>query len=337
MTQVFRRVLPLLVAVGLLTYALKDISFHDIGAQLQQANYTFIGLVWLITLVSYWLRGKRWQQPLRAMGYRPTVFRTTVAMQTGTIASMIVLGSGELTRCATLQRTDGVPIAQGIGSVVAERIVDLLMLALVLLLTLTLEISRMRTYLAGLTVALPGTYGLLAGLGALVVLGIITWRVLISATVRQHPFITKIIGLFQGFGRGFAAIRQLPQPGLFIGLTILNQGLAWLGTYLLLLSVDATHNLPPTAALTILAVSSLGGLAVPTQGGIGTYHFLVSRALVLYGFTATGGAVVATFLHAVGFFINLALSSLSFLILPVLIQHRQAETNQPTTNKSSAG
>lgn len=78
-----------------------------------------------------------------------------------------------------------------------------------------------------------------------------------------------------------------------------------------------------------MAVSSLGGLAVPTQGGIGTYHFLVSRALVLYGFTSAEGAVVATFLHAVGFGINLVLSSVSFLVLPILI------TSRPTKQADS--
>jgi hypothetical protein len=64
-------------------------------------------------------------------------------------------------------------------------------------------------------------------------------------------------------------------------------------------------------------------LAVPTQGGIGTYHFFVSRALVLYGLPAAEGVSIATFMHAIGFGINLVLSSTSFLIVPILVQHRQ--------------
>ena len=72
-----------------------------------------------------------------------------------------------------------------------------------------------------------------------------------------------------------------------------------------------------------MAVSGLGTLLVPTQGGVGTFHFVVSRALVLYGLTTTEGALVATFMHAVSFGINLILSSLSFLIVPTLVQQRQ--------------
>lgn len=319
-----KRAAPFLLAVALLFYALKDISFRAIGNQFRQANYALIGAVGLVTVVSYVLRGKRWQQPLLALGYQPTTLRTTVAMQTGVVSSMIVLGSGELTRCATLQRTDGVPLAQGLGSVVAERIIDLLMLVLVLMITVLLEFGRMRRYLSGITLAVPDTYLLIAGAGLLVGAGVLSWWALRNPAVRQHPFTAKVLNGLAGFRRGFWAIRQLPRPGLFVGLTLLHQGLAWLGTYLLLRSLDSTHHLPPTAALTILAVSSLGGLAIPTQGGIGTYHFLVSRALVLYGFAPAEGAVVATFLHAIGFGINLILSSVSFLILPTLIAAKAA-------------
>ena len=320
-----RRGLPIILAVVLLAYALKDISFSAIIDQFQRANYGLIALFGLITVGSYLLRGKRWQQPLWGLGYRPTAFRTTVAMQTGIISSMIVLGSGELTRCITLQRTDGIPVSQGIGSVVAERIIDLFMLLLVLILTLILEFSRMQVFMDGLAPNVPNAYLIALILGGITTAGLLGWWVITRPVVRQHRLTLKLFGLVQGFSQGFMAIRQLPQPGLFIFLTVLNQLLAWLSAYLLLLAVDSTHNLPPTVALTILAVSSLGGLAVPTQGGIGTYHFLVSRALVLYGFSVGEGAVIATFMHAVSFGINLLLSSLSFLIVPVLITNRRKE------------
>ena len=330
MKQYVKRIIPLVLAIALLSYAIKDISFRAIGEQFQHADYGLISIVGLVTVASYFVRGKRWQQPLWVLGYRPTTFRTTIAMQTGVVSSMIVLGSGEITRCVTLQRTDGVPLSQGIGSVVAERVIDLFMLALVLLLTGLLEFRRMHTYLAGLTLAVPNMYLIVGAIGATVVATLVGWWALNDPALRQHSLMVKILGVFQGFGRGFMAIRQLPQPGLFVLLTFLNQFLGWLSTYLLLLAVDSTQHLPPSAALTIMAVSSLGGLAVPTQGGIGTFHFLVSRALILYGFSAPQGAVVATFLHAVGFGINLLLSSISFLLLPLLIARRTASQPEHT-------
>ncbi|GAB3923026.1 lysylphosphatidylglycerol synthase transmembrane domain-containing protein [Larkinella terrae] len=322
MKKQLRNLLPLGLALALLTYALKDISFVDIGRQFRQAHYGWIALVGFATVLYYLVRGKRWQQPLLALGYFPTAFRATVATLAGVIASLIVPGSGELTRCATLQRTDQVPFAQGVGSVVAERIIDLLMLGVVLLLTILLELSRMQSYLSGLSFRVPDQTGwtlLFGGLIILAVLGWAFWYMLRNSTIQKHTFTQKIANSVKGLWMGFSAISQLPNSLLFVLLTVLSQFFAWLSTYWLLMALDSTRSLPPTAALAILAVSSLGGLAVPTQGGIGTYHFLVSRVLVLYGFSPTEGAAVATFLHAVGFGINLLLGSLSFLIVPSIL------------------
>ncbi|SFE01237.1 lysylphosphatidylglycerol synthase transmembrane domain-containing protein [Spirosoma endophyticum] len=321
-----QRMIPLLLAAILLWYVLKDVPLPEIASQFCRANYGWLSLVGLLTGLFYVVRAARWKITLQAIGYQPTLFRVTVALLAGSMASMLVPGAGELTRCGTLQRTDGVPISQGIGSVVAERIIDLFMLMLVLLLTVSLEFARMKTYLIGLTLAIPNTYAVFGVIGLVIVSGLVGWWAIRSDAVRNHSLISKVVNIFEGFSRGFMAIRQLPNPGLFVVLTLLNQFLAWLGTYILLLAVDSTQNLPPTAALTIMAVSSLGGLAVPTQGGIGTYHFLVSRALILYGFTATQGAVVATFLHAVGFGFTLVLSSISFLIVPILIANRNTKS-----------
>lgn len=327
---ILQRAIPVLLAGLLLWYVMRDVPLQEIGNQFRLANYGWLSLVGLLIGLFYIVRAARWQLTLQAIGYQPSLFRATVALLAGSLASMIVPGAGELTRCGSLQRTDGIPISQGIGSVVAERIVDLLMLALVLLLTITLEFNRAKEFLSSLTLALPGTLVIVIGVVALFGVSIAIWQLLKHPVLQKHPFMASLIGIGQGFSRGFMSIRQLPNPGLFIALTLLIQGLAWLSTYVLLLATDDTHHLPPRAALTILAVSSLGGLAVPTQGGIGTYHFFVSRALILYGFTATKGAVVATFLHAVGFGFNLLLSSVSFLLLPILIARKPASQPEHT-------
>lgn len=325
-----RRVLPILLAAGLLWYVLKDVPLPEMAGQFQKANYGWLSLVGLLLGLFYIIRAARWRLTLQAMGYAPSLFRTTIALLAGTLASMIAPGAGELTRCGSLQRMDDVPVSKSLGSVVAERIIDLLMLILVLLLTVILEFRRVQIYLRDLTPAIPSSLMIVTGFVIAVAVAVLGWRILHSVALREHPFAIKITGLFQGFKQGFMAIRKLPNPGLFIAYTLSNQVLAWLANYILLLAAEDTQNLSPKAALTILAVSSLGGLAVPTQGGIGTYHFLVSRALLLYGFTVTQGAIVATFLHAVGFGINLLLSSVSFLILPLLITRKTRSQPQRT-------
>ena len=155
----FQRAIPILLAGLLLWYVMKDVPIQEIGNQFRLANYGWLSVVGVLIGLFYVLRAARWQLTLQAIGYHPSLFRATVALLAGSLASMIVPGAGELTRCGTLQRTDGVPISQGIGSVVAERIVELFMLILVLLLTITLEFSRAKTYLSSLTLALARQNG----------------------------------------------------------------------------------------------------------------------------------------------------------------------------------
>lgn len=329
MNQSLKRLLPVVLAIGLLTYALKDISFAELGQQFRKANYSWILLTLLLTVLTHVIRGKRWQQALIALGYQSTTFRTTIAMQSGGIASMIVPGSGELTRCATIQRTDGVPFSQSVGSVVAERVLDLLMVCLLLLVTFAVELRRMQQYLSSLTFVKPGVFWsslLVGGLFA----GFILYRIWQLPVVQGHALTTKIKGFGRGLGEGFFAVRRLHNPALFISLTVLVQVIGLISTYLMLLSLEITGSLPFTAAFTVMAVASIGGLAVPTQGGVGTYHFFVSRALTLYGLSLEDAVVAATFMHAVGFAVNIVLSSVSFLIVPFLVSQKK-EDAQPVS------
>ena len=325
-----RQVLPIGLAIGLLWYVLKDVPLTELVAQFRRADYRWLALAGLLVGLYHLTRAARWQLTLQALGYRPSLFRTTVALLAGTLASMVVPGAGELTRCGTLQRTDGVPLAQGIGSVVAERVIDVLMLVGLIGLTLLLEFKRVGQYIVNLLAPVrmrflgihqSGLWLAAALLSVFIAVGLFYWFVR-SQTVRQHRFAIRLLNIGRNVGQGFMGVGQLQRPGLFVALTVMTEVLLFLITYVLFFASSQTNALPPIAALTILTVSSLGGLAVPTQGGLGTYHFLVSRVLMLYGMNETDGIIVATFLHAVQVGFSLLLSSASFLIVPMLIRQR---------------
>ncbi|GAB3941749.1 lysylphosphatidylglycerol synthase transmembrane domain-containing protein [Spirosoma harenae] len=333
MMHLLKRILPLLLGLILLAYVLKGISFEDIGTQFKQADYWWILLTGFLTTLTFFVRGMRSTQPLLALGYHPTTFRVTIALLAGTIAGMIVPGSGELTRCATLQRTDGIAFSHAVGAVLAERVLDFFVLIGVCLLTFTLEYVRLQTYFSGYALNVPSGLGwILLSVGVLAA-GLIYWffmRTDWSAPRWQHPFIQKVIGFIRGLRQGLLSLKKLPNPALFIFLTVLNQVMAWLMTYSLMMSLESTRELPILSVLTIETVSLVAGVLIPTQGGIGSYHLLVSRVLTLYGFSIHNATVLATFLHAVGFFFNLLISSIGFLIASLLV------TRKPITVQKSA-
>ncbi|WP_405516697.1 lysylphosphatidylglycerol synthase transmembrane domain-containing protein [Spirosoma sp. KNUC1025] len=245
-----RQGLPILLAIGLLWYVLRDIPISALAVQFRQANYGWLALFGLILVFYHLVRAARWQLTLHALGYRPSLLHTTVAMLAGMLASMIVPGAGELTRCGTLQRTDNVPITQGIGSVVAERVVDLLMLGLLVGLTFLLEFKRVGYYLLGLLSPLQtrlsaNNSSLLVGLlvAGVLAAGLIYW-LFRRIAFRQHPVVIRLITIGRGIGNGFMGIQRIKRPWLFIGFTLLSYMLVFLATYVLFFTSSQTLTLP---------------------------------------------------------------------------------------------
>lgn len=329
MTHFLKRFLPLGLGILLLIYALRNVSVSAIRQQFQLADYRWIVLTGLLTALTFLIRGARSRQPLLALGYTPTTFRVTLALLAGTLAGMIIPGSGELTRCATLQRTDGVSFSQAIGAVLAERVLDFFVLLGVVCMTFVLEFERLQRYFGGYALRLPSTTGWWLLISGLLAVGLLRWsvrRVDFMHPRWQHPLVQRAIGFSRGLRDGLLSLRKLPQPGLFVLLTILNQAMAWLMTYCLMMALPTTRALPIRSVLTIETVALLGGILVPTQGGIGTYHLLIGRVLMLYGLPMAQSTVLATFLHAVGFFLNLLISGVGFLMATFSFGNAKVDT-----------
>jgi uncharacterized membrane protein YbhN (UPF0104 family) len=104
-----RQVVPIGLAIGLLWYVLKDVPLNQLAEQFQRADYGWLSLVALLIGLYVVVRAARWRLTLQVIGFSPSLFRTTIALLAGSLAGMIVPGAGDLTRCSTLQRTDGVP------------------------------------------------------------------------------------------------------------------------------------------------------------------------------------------------------------------------------------
>ena len=319
--------LQLAVAAGLLWYVLKDINYRSLLNEFAQADYLWLLAFSVGLFLFYLMRAARWRLTLQALDYYPSLFRVTVALLAGTLASMVFPGAGEFTRCTTLQRTDGVPVSTGLGLVVAERIIDLLMLGVLCGLTFLVEARRVGAFLASVLTptrnkiaAYSQHWPWLLLLGGLLILAIYwLWR---HYLVRQPVLMGRLSRIGKGVAEGLASVYRLKRPLLFVILTVFSYVVQVVCTYMIFLAMPAMRNLPVTAALTILTLSSLGGLAVPTQGGIGTFHFLISRAMVLYGLTLSQGTIIATFMHAVSFGVGLLLSVVSFMLVPFLIRKK---------------
>ena len=322
MKKLLRQVLPLLLAFALLAYALRGMPLASLLDQFQKASRGWIAVTALVMGIQTILRAVRWRMLLQGLGHNPSAGRALSAMLAGSASSVIIPGSGELLRCTLLQRSDNVPITESVGSVITERLVDLVTTAIFLTLTLLLESGRLLAYVEQYMTLPPwfsamsgGQWlGLAAGVLLSIALTIIALRsVLRWQSVQRLAERIRLRERAEGFGRGLLSIRKLERPSLYWLTTFCIHGLSLVVLASLFRALPITENLPNSAALTVFALTSLGSLTIPTQANIGSYHFLASRGLVAYGMSLVNGTVWATFSHAIITLVNFAFSAAGFL------------------------
>jgi hypothetical protein len=221
---------------------------------------------------------------------------------------------GEVSRCGSLQKTANIPFEKSFGTVITERIVDLLGLVALVGLTFIVEWAPIQQFLFP-NFHLPPTT-LLAGIGAgfIAFTGLI-WVLRDRFMLRWNQFVetNKVGKLLQGWFIGIISIKEVANPQKFILYTFLIWLAYYINTYALLLAFPISSSLSLSAGLTVLVMGTFG-MATPTQGGIGAYHSLVASALSFYLVPTKDAIVLATFFHGTQMATILLFGGLSFII-----------------------
>ncbi len=311
---------PIVAAGGLLWFAYKDTDLQALGHTFRTANYFWIALSTVPALVSSLSRAIRWQLLLRPAGHTPGLWTTFLATMSGYFANLLLPRMGEVTRCGVLQHTDRVPLTTSLGTVVAERAVDLLTLLLLTGATLLLEFRRVSAFLFPLFAARLGNWQ--TALGPLLVAGVSVLLLVLAGVylvrhyrtwLENQPLTAKIRAFVQNVWTGLLSIRRLRQRGAFLFHTVLIWTCYLAMAYLAFQALPETATLPPVATLTILMVGSLGMVA-PVQGGVGAYHIMVSGGLMLYAVPEVAANASAALMHTSQTLFYLVLGGLCFLL-----------------------
>ncbi|MDR6194245.1 lysylphosphatidylglycerol synthase transmembrane domain-containing protein [Siphonobacter sp. SORGH_AS_0500] len=310
------------LAVGLIWFAIHSgtINPQQLWADVSQADFRWVGLMILLTFVAHGSRAARWRILLEPMGYTPSFFHTNTAVWLGYFANNLVPRLGEVTRCSSLYKSDGIPIEKSLGTVVTERIFDVVSLFLLLGLNLLLDFNRLLTFIQGATSSTPESD---SGVPVLIwiVLGIVVmggiavfflWERLLQLAVVQ-----KLAKAGQGLLSGLLSIRNLRQPGWFLFYTCMIWGMYWLMGYVLFFAIPKFADLSPLVALTTLTTGALA-MILPTPGGVGSFNAFVAFALhSIYQIPEADSGTLATFIQSSQMISTLAIG-LVFLVVSLL-------------------
>lgn len=310
--------------VILLYFAFKGISFEKILQDLKSVNYGFVLLSLLFALLAYIARAWRWNIIIEPLNHHPHLSSTFYSLMVGYLANFAFPRIGEITRCASLSKKEKIPVDKLIGTVIAERAVDLLSLFILLLLLLLLRIDTFGSFL-GKNVFLPLSEKISESLDFswfiwIVIGGTFVVLILLYFVFREQlariAMVNKIKNMVKGVLTGLKTVYKMQRRWEFFFLTILIWFFYLMMTWVVVFALPATSELRMIDGLFILVIGGLG-MSAPVQGGIGAYHWIVSRGLVtVYPYISLeDGLVYATVSHGSQAIFAIMLGSASLFLL----------------------
>jgi uncharacterized protein (TIRG00374 family) len=316
-------VLFLVLGVFILWWITKGQNLDKLFDEFKQANYLWVFVAGILAVLSHYARALRWKLLVLSLGFRPTTSETFRAVMSGYLANMLIPRMGEVSKCAVLSKSAKIPFNSLAGTMIAERVFDLVTLAVLLFFTFIFQFSFLKDFLYDLFIGSSSENEfkvkaiLLAVLGAILIVGIFVVRTLFIKIKMSKPdsFWFKVKIQLEGLLKGVKTLWQTESKLLFLAYTFLIWFLYFAVVFVVFLAIEATSHLSVSAGITLLAIGSLGFLA-PVPGGIGTYHFVTIATLTqLYLVEQEPATSYAYISHGMQMLSIIATSAILWLLL----------------------
>jgi uncharacterized protein (TIRG00374 family) len=247
---------------------------------------------WLVislfaSLMSHVLRSLRWRMMLQPLGYNPKAYNTFFAVMIMYMANMAFPRLGELLRCTFITRYEKIPVEKTIGTMLTERLMDMICLLVLGVIMITTQYSIILNYFKSEYLSNPAatnyftTPKILLGIVAVVVFILLAYFLFKYISSGTSTLIVKIRSIIRGLVDGIISVKNIQNKPLFLFYTVSIWLCYALTIFFCFKAVPETSMNGMGAAITCLFFGSLAIVAV--QGGLGIYPIVVSKILLLYG------------------------------------------------------
>lgn len=285
-------VISLVFAVVFMWLALRGLDFEKIEKSLMKANYWWIFLASIFGILAYWFRAVRWNLLLEPLGHKISNSNSLWTISFGYLMNLTIPRSGELARSTALYGVEKVPVDKAFGTIILERVVDLVCMLLFLGLTLIFKYEAIFSFYTQANIKLNPV--LLVGVLGAIVLGSVLFFKL-KEKFRKIKIFGKIIDFLEGIFAGLSSILKLRSKGKFILQSLAIWVCYYFAAYLVCFALPETSNFTFADGFFIIVVGTLG-MMVPASGGIGAFHFAlklgVSALFLSMGKSAEEGAEI---------------------------------------------
>ena len=304
--------LPILLGVFLTIYAYNSFTpeqLEEMKSYFRNADYTYVGIALLFGLISHSARAYRWKFMLEQMGYNSPFKNNFMAVWISYFMNMTIPRSGEVSRALVLKKYEDVPFDKAFGSIIAERVVDLIILLIFIGVAVLLQFDVLQTFLLD---KIPFDKLLLYGAVSLALF----LAAILLFVYSKSKWILMIKSKISGLTEGVLSIWKMEKKWAFLFHTIVIWVCYVLTFYAATFALQETSDISFGVVVTAFVV---GSLAISfSNGGFGVFPVVVAGILALYGVSKEAGTAFGWIIWTSQTVQIIILGGLSFLLLPIL-------------------
>lgn len=306
-------ILPIALGVFLIWNFLSRLSPQDktsILNSFKTANYWWVGLSLICGILSHLSRAYRWQFLLEPMGYKPAFANSTMTVLMAYLVNLVMPRAGDVARGTAISKYEKIPFEKAIGTIVAERIADVIMLFLIIGLAFILQAELIKSYLFKNDDS--NKYLTFLILVLLLIVGLVFLKLIQRAS---HGFLLKVKIFVNGLVEGAISIFKMKKKWAFILHTLFIWVMYVMMFYVVTFALPETTNLPFEAIIVGFVVGALS-MAL-TNGGLGTYPVFVASALIIYQIDDNPARAFGWIMWTAQTLMVIVFGGISFLLLPI--------------------
>lgn len=243
------------------------------------------------------------------MGYTTTFANNFMAVSIGYFMNMTIPRSGEFSRALLLKKYNDIPFDKGFGTIVAERIVDSIVLLLLIISTFFIQFKVVKAFVLD-KISLALTLWIIA-LGVLIFIS-----GLLIYSYSKLPIVLQLKSKIAGLKEGIFSILKMKKKGAFLLHTLFIWLSYLLMFYVTIFTFEETSSISFGAVLSSFIVGSIA-IAV-TSSGFGTYPVLMANILFFYGVALPAGTAFGWIVWTSQILLVTITGLLSFIIFPLL-------------------
>ncbi|MBT8320730.1 MAG: flippase-like domain-containing protein [Eudoraea sp.] len=317
LVKLLKTILPIGLGLFLVWYSYAITSEEDreqILKYIGEANPFWVTLSIIIGMLSHISRAVRWNYLLAPLGYKPKIMNNVLIILMAYFTNLGIPRSGEVLRATALASYENVPFQKGFGTIVTERVIDLLMLFLIILVALFAQTDIILGYLKDHGLGMGTTLGIV-GLG---ILGMFLFLAFMRRS--SSSFAIKLKDFVRGLLDGVLSIFKMEKKWPFVFHTLFIWGAYIFMFWVIKFTVAEIVGL----SLGELLVAFVAGAFAmsTTNGGIGLYPIAVSASLGIFGISSVGGDAFGWIMWIAQTLMIVVFGAISFLIIPLLNRNR---------------